>query len=94
MQTTDHVHLSDANTKRFANCADNLVDRVLEGVGIPFFGPECTELAREDTNVGVIYVTVVDVGRDVAVPLFTGRARHYSQRVKIVGPIELKSFGI
>src|SRR5438552_6200518 len=94
MQTTDHVHLGDANPERFANHTDNLVDRVFEGMRIPFFGRECTELAREDTNVGAIYVTVVDVGRDVAVPLLPGRARHYSQRVKIVGAIELQSFDI
>ena len=61
---------------------------------IPFFGRECTELAREDTNVGVIYVTVVDVSRDIAVPLLTSRARHDSQRVEIVGTIELKRLGI
>src|SRR6266404_1640084 len=94
MQATDHVYLSDANPERFTNHVDNLVDRVFEGMRIPFFGRKCTKLARENTNVGVIYVTIMDVSRDVAVPLLAGRARHNSQCIQIVGTVELKRFGL
>ena len=76
--------------ERFAHRVDNFVNRVFEGVSVPFFGRECTELAREDANVGVIDVAVVNVGREVAVLSLANGAGHDAKRVEIIRTIQFK----
>lgn len=53
--------------QRLPDSADNFIDRVFEGVRITLFSRKSAELAGKDTDVGVIDVTIVNVGRVVAV---------------------------
>src|SRR5437867_11104777 len=84
VQPADHVHLRDPKAERFSHHADNFVDRVFKGVRIALLGGESAKLAGEDANVGIIDVTVVNVGRVVAVLLLAHDVSDHSKRVKIV----------
>ena len=88
VQSANHVHLGDPLPKRLLNGADDFLDRLLECVGVAFLGCECTELAGKDTNIRVINIAVVDVGRVVAVLLFANRRGQYAEGVQVGAPVK------
>src|SRR6266487_3162313 len=94
MQPADHVHLRDSKAERISHYADNFVNRIFKSVCIALLGGESAELAGEDANVGVIDVTVVDVGRVVAVLSLAHDVSDHSERVKVVRTIESKSVSL
>src|SRR5947209_4537197 len=46
MQTTDHVHIGDAQGKGFADGLNDFTGRVFEGMSVAFLGCESAELTR------------------------------------------------
>ncbi len=82
------------SSERFLHGGDDVVDRALEGVSVALLGRERAKLAGENAEVRVIDVAIQDVGRHVAVLLLADRAGHDSERVEIVGTIQLKRFGL
>ena len=94
MQPADHVHFSDSKGQRVPDRADNFVDRILEGMRVTFFCGESTKLTRKDANVGVIDVTIVDIGREVAVFSLTQNVGDYSQCVQVARAIERERIGL
>ena len=84
MQPTYHVNLGDSKAERVTHHAHDFVDRVLERVSIALFCRESAELARQDTNVGIIDVAIVDVRCVIAVFMFAHHVRNHSQSVEII----------
>ena len=78
------MDFGNALRKSFADDANNFINRVFKRMRVTFLGCEGAELTGENANVGVVDVTVVNVGGVVAVLLFARRAGHDSERVKIV----------
>ena len=83
VQTANHVHLRDSKGERIAYDSDNFVNRVFESVRIAFLGGKSAELARENANVRVIDVSIVNVGGVVAVLSFTNNAGNHPEPVEI-----------
>jgi hypothetical protein len=88
MQAADHVDFGNSQGKRFRDGPDNLVTRVLKGMGVALLGGESTELAGEHTNIGIIDVPIVDVGRVIAVLSLAHNVGNHSKPVKIVRTIQ------
>src|SRR2546423_10274779 len=88
MQATDHVYFGDPGRERFLDCGNNILDRTLERVRVPFLRRECAKLAGKDADVRVIDVAIEDVGGDVAVFAFPDCARHDAEGVEIVRAIQ------
>ena len=84
MEPADHVHLRDSKAERFSHHADNFVNRVFKGVCIALLRGESAELAGEDANIGIIDVTIVNVGGVVAVLSLAHDVGDHAKRVKIV----------
>src|SRR6266571_7916385 len=88
MQAADHVYLGYSKGECFRNGSDDFVTRIFKGMDVSLLGGEGTELAGEYTDVGIVDVTVVDIGRVVAVLSLPHGARHHSQCVEIRRTIE------
>ena len=67
--------------------ANDFLDRIFKRMGIALLGGESAELTREDADVGVVDVTVVNVGGEIAVLSFAHHIRHHPQRIQIGRPI-------
>ena len=91
MQPADHVHFGDAEPSASSTPRDDFIDRLLESVGVALFRGESAELAGENADVGVVDVTIVDVGGVVAVLSLAHRARHDAERIEIIRSIERQS---
>ena len=94
VEPTHHVHFRYSNAKCFSDRGNNFVNRVFEGVSVTFLRGESAELAREDANVGVIDVTIVNIGGVVAVLLLAHDIRHDSKRVEIIRAVESESISL
>ena len=81
MESADHVYLSDSQSERFFDCGDDLVDGAFERMGIPLFRGERAKLAGEDANIGIVYVTIQNVGGDVAIFPCAHSSRHHAEGV-------------
>ena len=90
MKPADHVHFGDAAGQRFLHRGDDLIDRAFKRVRVAFLRGESAELAGEDADVGVVDVTIEDVGRDVAVLPLAHHARHDPERIEIIGSVKLE----
>jgi len=67
---------------------------VLEGMSVTLLRGKGTELAGEDTNIRVIDVAIVNVGREVAAFSLAHDIRHHAERVQVVALIELKRIAL
>jgi hypothetical protein len=94
MQSADHVDLGDPKGQRLLDSADNFVDRIFEGVRITLFRRKSAELAGKDADVGVIDVTIVNVGRVVAVFSLAQNVGDHSKRVEVVRTVERYRIGL
>ena len=88
MESTNHVDFGHALAKRLVNYGHDLIGRLFKCVRVAFFCRESTELTGENTDVGIIDVTVVDVGRGLSILLLTDRRCHNPERVQIVRTIK------
>src|SRR4026209_2391786 len=66
VQPADDMHLGDADGQRLAGLLHNLLDGMLEAVGVTFLAGEGAELAGEDAVVRVVDVAVDDVAGAIA----------------------------
>jgi len=88
MQPAHHVDFGDPKRQRLPNSTGDFVSRVFERVCITLFGRKSAELAGKDADVGVIDVTIVDVGRVVSVFSFARNVGDHSQRVEVVRTVK------
>jgi len=68
MQSTDHMNFRYPELKRLTSGLNDLWYSEFEGVRIAFPGTKGAELARKNANIGVVNVTVQDIGG--AIPVF------------------------
>src|SRR5437762_5399641 len=94
MQAADHVDFRNSQGKRFRDSPDNLVTRIFKSMGVALLGGESAELAGEHTNIGIIDVTIVNVGRVIAVLSLARNVGNHSKRVKMVRPIQSESVSL
>lgn len=88
------MDLSDALRKRFSHHLDNLVDGVFKSVSVAFFRRERTKLTRENTDIGIVDVAVVNVACEISILLFADGAGEYPERVEIVASIQVERFSV
>ena len=70
MQPTNHMDFGHALSQSILDNGNDLTGRLLKRMRVSLLRRECAELARENANIRVVNVPVVNVGRVVAVPLF------------------------
>src|SRR5580700_631964 len=79
MEPSHHVHLGDPLPHRLSRSGFDLGDRHFKGMGIPFTRAESAELARENTDIRVIDISIQNIGRSVAVFAPANNARDLAQ---------------
>src|SRR5438876_10539971 len=94
MQPADHVDFGYPKGQRLPDSTDNFIDRVFEGVRITLFSRKSAELAGKDADVGVINVTIVNVGRVVAVFSGAHNVGDHSERVQVTRTVERNRIGL
>ena len=90
MQPAYHMHFRNPERERIAHHADNFVNRIFKRVRITLFGGESTELTGQNADVGIIDVTVVNIGRVIAVLAFAHHVGNHPKGVKIVRTIKIE----
>src|SRR6266487_6121152 len=88
------MHFGNTQAERRADSAGNVVNGSFKSVGVSLLGRKCAELAGENAKIGVVDVTIQNVGDIIAVLLFADRICDYSERVEIVCSIKLQSVGL
>ena len=91
MQSADHVHLGDPKGKRISHRLNNFVNCIFKCMSVAFLGGKSAELARQDADVRVIDVAIVDVSCVVAVLPLAHHVGDDSKSVKIVCTIKGQS---
>src|SRR6266516_6890467 len=94
MQPADHVDFGYPKGHRLPDSTDNFIDRVFEGVRITLSSRKSAELAGKDADVGVIDVTIVNVGRVVAIFSLAQNVGDHSERVEVVRAVERDRIGL
>jgi hypothetical protein len=94
MQSADHVDFGYPKGQRFPDSIDNFIDRVFEGMRITLFRRKSAELAGKDADVGVIDVTIVNVGRVITVFSLAQNVGDHSERVEVVRAVECNRIGL
>ena len=84
MKPADHMHFGNAQAECRADRAYNVVDGPFKGMGIAFFGGKCAELARKNADIGVVNVTIHNVGNATAILPFADRICNNPERVEII----------
>ena len=90
MKAADHVHFGDAAGQRFSHCGDDFIDRAFKSMRVALLRGEGAELAGEDADVGIVDVTIEDVGRGIAILPLTHGAGHDPESIEIMSIVELK----
>src|SRR5262249_41371456 len=91
MQSADHVHFGDSKGKRIRHGLNNFVNCIFECVRVTLFGGKCAELAGLNSDVRVVDVPVVDIGRVIAVLSLAYYVGDDSQSVEIVCTVKGQS---
>jgi len=71
VQTSHHVNLRDPNLERISHGGHNFISGQLKRMRFAFLGPKGAELTRKQTDIRVVDVAVVNVGRDIAINALT-----------------------
>jgi hypothetical protein len=90
MQPADHVHFGDAAGQRFSHRGDDLIDRAFKSMWVALLRGKGAELAGEDADIGIVDVTIKDVGRDVTVLPLAHGAGHDPESVEVIRSVELE----
>jgi hypothetical protein len=91
VETSDHMNLGDSLLQSVARGTLDLRDRHLEGVGVAFTGTESAKLTGKHANIGIVNITVEDIGRAVAVFALTDDVGDLAEGIKIVRTKQSKS---
>ena len=91
MQSADHVHLGDAEGERISHGLNNFVNCIFECMSVAFLRGKSAELARQDADVRVIDVAIVDISCVIAVLPLAHHVGDHSKSVKIVCTIKRQS---
>src|ERR1700722_14119136 len=68
MKPSNHMNFGYPELKRLTGGLNNLWDGEFKGVRVAFPGTKGAELARKNANIGIVDVTVQDIGG--AIPVF------------------------
>ena len=69
MKPPNHMNFGYPKLKRLTGGLDNLGDGEFEGMRVAFSGTKGTELARKNANIGIVDVTIQDIGG--AIPVYS-----------------------
>jgi hypothetical protein len=92
METSHHMDLCDTLIQSGSRSALNFRDRHLESMRVASASAKSTKLTGENANIGVVDVTIEDIGSPVAVLSFTDDVGYLAEGIQIIRPEKSKRF--
>src|SRR3954468_6380797 len=88
MQPPDHVDLRNPKPQSVCHSSYDLLSGMLKCVRVPLFCGKSAKLAGENADIGIVNVTIMDVGSEIAVFPFAHHAGQNAQGIEIGASIK------
>jgi hypothetical protein len=92
MKPTNHMNFGYPELKRLTGGFNDLWDGEFEGVRVAFPGTKGAELARKNANIGIVDVTIQDIGGAIPVYSLPDNVGDETECINVRGAIEPRRF--